>query len=68
MATYTYRCNNEECEIHDIPFEVQQSMKDAKLTTCPDCEQETLQRLLTPSGGFRIGGMGVHKPTAHWGS
>jgi len=23
--------------------------------------------LITGGGGFRIGGLGVHKPTAHWG-
>ena len=67
MATYTYKCTNEECDIHDILFEVQQSMKDKPLTTCPDCKQETLKKLITGGGGFRIGGLGVHKPTAHWG-
>mgnify|MGYP000754626765 CR=1 FL=1 len=67
MSTYTYKCNNEKCEIHDILLEVTQSMKDPKLTTCPECEETTLERVVTPSGGFRIGGLGVHKPTAHWG-
>lgn len=44
---YTYKCANEECDIHDILFEVQQSIKDDKLTTCPDCNQETLQKVIT---------------------
>jgi len=67
MTTYTYKCTNEKCEIHDILLEVQQSMHDDPLTTCPDCKQETLTKVITGSGGFRIGGLGVHKPTAHWG-
>ena len=50
---YTYKCANEECDIHDILFEVQQSIKDDKLTTCPDCNQETLQKVITGVPGFR---------------
>lgn len=68
MPTYTYKCTNEKCEHYDHEFEVKQSMKDDKLTECPECKEETLQKVITPSGGFRIGGLGVHKPTAHWGS
>ena len=67
MATYIYKCTNEECDIYDIEFEVQMSMKDPNLTTCPDCKKESLQKIITGGGGFRIGGLGVHKPTAHWG-
>jgi len=67
LATYTYKCNNEKCDIHDIVFEVDQSMKEDTLTVCPDCKKTTLQKVITPSGGFRIGGAGVTKPTAHWG-
>jgi putative FmdB family regulatory protein len=50
-----------------IYVEVVQSMKDDPITTCPDCEKETFKRVIVPGGGFRIGGLGVHKPTAHWG-
>ncbi len=67
IATYTYKCNNEECDIHNMTFEVVQSMKDASLVQCPDCHKKTLQKIMTPSGGFRIGGKGVNRPTAHWG-
>ena len=72
MPTYTYKCTNEECDLntlHDEPIllEIKQSMKDDALTTCPDCKHETLKRVPQSGGGFRIGGMGVHKPTAHWG-
>lgn len=42
-------------------------MKDDAITICPDCKQGTLSRVITGGGGFRIGGLGVHKPTAHWG-
>ncbi len=67
MATYTYKCNNDKCGIYDILFEVKQSMVEPASTTCPNCKSETLDKIITPSGGFRIGGKGVTKPTAHWG-
>lgn len=67
MITYTYKCTNAECEVHDLPFEVQQSIKDDNLTTCPDCKDETLMKVITSAGGFRIGGIGINKPTTHWG-
>jgi len=67
MATYSYRCTNKKCDIHDIVFEVKQSMKDDTLVTCPDCKKETLKKVISSGGGFRIGGLGVYKPTAHWG-
>ena len=58
MPTYNYRC--QECG-HE--FEVRQSMKDEPLKECPECEKERLQKVITPAGGFRIYGKGVHKPT-----
>jgi len=67
MATYAYKCTNKECDIYDVLLEVKQSMKDDTLTICPDCKQETLERIISGGGGFRIGGLGVHKPTTHWG-
>ncbi len=67
MATYTYKCNNEECEIHNIPFEVEMSMKDPNLTDCPECKGKSLQKIIDGGNGFRIGGLGVNNPTAHWG-
>lgn len=67
MATYSYKCTNEECEIHDAIIDVSQSMNDTPLTQCPDCEHHTLKKVITSAGGFRIGGLGVYNPTAHWG-
>jgi len=67
MATYTYKCNNPECDIYNIPFEVVMSMRDPNLTTCPDCKEESLQKIVSGGNGFRIGGLGVTNPTAHWG-
>ena len=69
MPTYTYRCTNEECDVYknDLRIEVRQSMKDEPLKTCPECKTDSLKKVITPSGGFRIGGLGVYKPTAHWG-
>jgi putative FmdB family regulatory protein len=46
MATYTYKCTNEKCNHR---FETKQSMMDDKLVTCPECGQETLQRVITAS-------------------
>ena len=42
-------------------------MNDDALIACPDCKKETLKKVVSSGGGFRIGGLGVHKPTAHWG-
>ena len=43
------------------------SMKEPNLTKCPECGDKSLQKIVDGGGGFRIGGIGVHKPTAHWG-
>jgi len=67
MATYSYKCTNEKCDIHDIVFDVEMSMKDPNLVQCPDCKEESLQKIITTGNGFRIGGLGVNHPTAHWG-
>ena len=67
MATYVYKCTSLECDIYNLEFDVEQSMKEDSLTECPDCHNKSLTKIIVPSGGFRIGGMGVHKPTAHWG-
>jgi len=68
MSTYVYKCNNLGCDIYNIPFEVEMSMKEPNLTKCPDCGETSLYKVIASAGGgFRIGGLGVHKPTAHWG-
>lgn len=61
MATYDYKCTNCDNELIDV----KQSIHDDALTTCPKCDMDTLQRIISIAGGFRIGGSGVHKPTAH---
>ena len=68
MVTYSYKCTNEKCEVHNLTWEVRQSMQDDLLTTCPECGEESLSKVISGGGGFRIGGLGVNKPTAHWGS
>lgn len=69
MATYTYKCENEECEVYDLAFDVEMSMTDDNLTQCPECAEQSLKKVIeSTGGGFRIGGAGVHKPTAHWGN
>lgn len=69
MATYTYRCNNTECELHikQLTFEVTQSVHDEPLKNCPECSKDTLERIVVAGTSFRIGGLGVHKPTSMFG-
>jgi hypothetical protein len=43
-------------------------MSDKHPDTCQLCGvKNQLKQLINNQGGFRIGGLGVHKPTAHWG-
>ena len=55
MPTYEYKCVN--CE-HE--FEIYQSMKDEKLTKCPNCGRETLRRLIGSGGGLIFKGSGFY--------
>lgn len=64
MATYTYKCNNKECENYDSNFDVTQSMRDDSLVNCSVCKNDTLQRVITPAGSFRI--PGEHTGTSMW--
>ncbi len=68
MATYAYKCTNKECLVHNKTWEVAQRMTDKTLIECPECAEKSLTKVISGGGGFRIGGLGVHKPTAHWGS
>jgi len=62
LATYTYKCS--KCNER---FEAIQSVKDDPLTGCQLCEaSDTIRRIIVPGGSFRIGGMGVNKPTARF--
>lgn len=58
MPTYEYTCS--ECK-HN--WEIRQNMSDEPLKVCPECEQETAQRLISAcafvlkgSGWFNSGG------------
>ena len=55
MPTYDYKC--EDCG-HE--FEVYQSMKDEKLTTCPNCGKNTLRRLIGSGSGLIFKGSGFY--------
>lgn len=61
MATYDYKCT--DCDNEQL--DVRQSIHDDALTTCEACGKETLRRIISSAGGFRIGGGGVMNPTAH---
>lgn len=55
MPTYEYKCEN--C---GHQFDVYQSMKDEKLTTCPNCGKNTLKRLIGTGGGLIFKGTGFY--------
>lgn len=55
MPTYDYLCSN--C---GHKFEAFQSMKDAKLVQCPECEQNTLERLIGGGAGLIFKGTGFY--------
>lgn len=59
MPTYTYKCD--ACE-HQ--FDIKQKMSDDKLTTCPECDKEALQKIITTTGGFALKGKGWFKKSA----
>lgn len=50
---YDYRCDS--C---DYVFEVKQSMKCEPKATCPKCENETKNRIITGGSGFLLQGGG----------
>ena len=49
MLTYSYNCQNKECELE---FECSQSIKEKAHVKCPSCSRKTLQRDI--SGGIAI--------------
>lgn len=53
MPTYSYKCDS--CE-HQ--FDIIQKMSDDKLTTCPECEKESLVKIITGGAGFQLKGKG----------
>jgi putative FmdB family regulatory protein len=53
MITYEYKCTS--CDHH---WEEKQKISDPKTTTCPECEQETAQRLISTGNGFVLKGSG----------
>lgn len=55
MPTYEYQCR--ECA---HTFEVVQRMSDESLETCPDCNQDTLHKLIS-AVGFQLKGTGWYE-------
>lgn len=55
MPTYQYQCKN--CG-HE--FEIIQSMKEDKLSKCPNCSEETLHRLIGSGSGLIFKGSGFY--------
>ena len=55
MPNYDYKCDN--C---GFEFEIFQSMKDDKLTKCPECKKNKLVRLIGSGGGLIFKGSGFY--------
>jgi putative FmdB family regulatory protein len=55
MPTYDYACK--DCGHR---FEAFQSMSDAVLTTCPQCDAEALQRMIGAGAGLHFKGSGFY--------
>ncbi|MFW5694992.1 MAG: FmdB family zinc ribbon protein [Alkalispirochaeta sp.] len=55
MPTYDYQCD--QC---GHAFETMQSMKDAPLSVCPQCEQATLRRIISGGTGVIFKGSGFY--------
>jgi len=55
MPTYEYRCR--ACG-HE--FEKFQKMSDVPVRTCPACERDEVQRLISTGGGFLFKGPGFY--------
>jgi len=53
--TYTY-----ECEACQHLFDTQQSMNDAPLKKCPECNKMKLVKIITGIGGIKLKGTGFH--------
>ena len=49
MITYHYKCETDKC---DCEFEVEQSIKEKSFTHCPECENETLYRVIHTAIAF----------------
>lgn len=55
MPTYQYRCKS--C---GFEHEVFQRMSDAPLVTCPQCEKDEFERVISAEGGFVLKGSGFY--------
>ncbi|SVD28480.1 uncharacterized protein METZ01_LOCUS381334, partial [marine metagenome] len=56
VPTYDYLCSN--CA-HQ--FEAFQSMSDDRLTTCPECKEDSLERLIGSGAGIVFKGSGFYE-------
>ena len=56
MPTYDYKCQN--C---GHTFETLQSMSADRLTTCPECNEDALKRLIGTGSGLLFKGSGFYE-------
>ena len=57
MPSYDYRCQHEDCG-HE--FEHIQKMSSDRLKTCPQCDKDSLKRLIGKGGGVIFRGNGFY--------
>jgi len=62
MPIYEYQC--EQCH---HTFDTLQKVSDQPLVKCPECEQDTLKKLISPAG-FRLKGTGWYETDFKGGS
>jgi putative FmdB family regulatory protein len=55
MPTYQYRCSSCGYE-----HEVFQRMTEDPLKTCPECEKDSFERVISAEGGFLLKGSGFY--------
>lgn len=55
MPFYEYKCSNCGFELEDM-----QKMSDEPLKKCPDCDKDTLQKLIGTGGGLIFKGSGFY--------
>ena len=56
MPTYEYLCKNCKHELETV-----QSIKDDPIKTCPNCEKDCLERLVSGGTSFSLKGGGWYK-------
>ena len=63
MLTYHYKCETEKC---DCEFEVEQRITEKSFTLCPQCQLESLHRVIYPPIAFVKEELGPNSTVGRW--